>query len=395
MNMIQEGGIGAYAAIALGALGLLLGAFAFFAVLGKSRAGFSLGVMTLVLAAATSGAGVAGTLYGRSRVEIALGFVSSGLDRERLHHLGFREAQSSSLIGFFAALLPLALGGAAALLGSRLQRSHASRLQGFVEPVESTDDGMGQTVMAGVFVAIAALSTGSAWAMAHSELPKLRFSFDDSDAWSLAGALEDVQGGRQPNRCERLDEALDRYWKASDRREWPRQFRRELPAELSAWRAGADGCAKHILESLDGGNPDWSHERLLESVLLQDDGLRARALAWTAKGPEAPLGPQLGVGSGSLPKEDIVKTIRGDLKALRLCYERELTKAPTLEGKVVVEFLIGADGKVRSAEDASYEPFPSAKVTACVLARFKAMKFPQPNGGEVIVRYPLVFKSAT
>lgn len=396
LEMIQEGGIGAYAALAFGALGFLLGAFAFFAVLGKSRAAFALGVVTLVIASATAGAGMAGTLYGRSQVENALGHVSSGLDRERIHHLGFREAQLSSWIGFFAALLPLALGGAAALLGSRLQRPQ-SRVQGFAEPVVSTDDGLGQTVMAGVFVAIAALATGGAWAMAHSELPKLRYAFDvnDSDAWSLAGAVEDVRGGKQPNACERLGEALDRYWEASDRREWPRQFRRELPAGLT-WRAGADGCAKQILESLDEGNPDWSHDRLLDSVLLQDDGLHARALAWTAKVPEAPTSAEPRVGSGSLPKEAIVNTIRADLKALRLCYERELMKTPTLEGKLVVKFLIGADGKVHSADDASDEPFPSAKVTACVLARFKAMKFPKPNGGgEVIVKYPFIFKSAS
>jgi hypothetical protein len=36
-----------------------------------------------------------------------------------------------------------------------------------------------------------------------------------------------------------------------------------------------------------------------------------------------------------------------------------------------------------------------AKVTACGLARFKAMKFPRPDGGgEVIVKYPFIFKSA-
>lgn len=399
LNLIQEGGIGAYAAIALGALGFLLGAFAFFAVLGKSRAAFSLGVVTLVIAAATGGAGMAGTLYGRSQVENALGHVSSGLDRERIHHLGFREAQSSSWLGFFAALLPLALGGAAALLGSRLQQQSASRVQGFAEPVVSTDGGMGQTVMAGVFVAIAALAAGGAWAMAHSELPKLRYSFDelDSDAWSLASALEDLQRGEGgTNACERLAGALDPYWDASDRREWPREFRREIPGELSAWRTAADGCAKQILEALDTGglDPSWTKDGLLDSVLLQDDGLHTRALEWTARvASQNPADPH--VGSGSIPKEAIASTIRADLKALRHCYERELTKAPTLEGKVVVKFLIGADGKVHSAEDASDEPFPSAKVTACVLARFRLMTFPRPNGGgEVIVRYPFIFKSA-
>ena len=117
--MIQEGGLGAYAAIALGGLGFLVGAFALITLAGKSRASFTLGIVTLCLAAASAGAGMGGLFYGHSQVERALAFVGPGLDRERIHRQGFKESQSAALIGFFAALLPLALGGAAAMLGSR------------------------------------------------------------------------------------------------------------------------------------------------------------------------------------------------------------------------------------------------------------------------------------
>ena len=56
-------------------------------------------------------------------------------------------------------------------------------------------------------------------------------------------------------------------------------------------------------------------------------------------------------------------------------------------------FVIDPDGTVRSAEEASEPPFPSAKATACVLARFRALRFPRVNGGgSVTVKYPFIFK---
>jgi hypothetical protein len=397
MRLIQEGGPGAYGAIALGMLGFVLGAFALVALAARSRASFSLGVVTLLVAAATAGAGIGGTFYGRRQTERALGYVGSGLDRDRIHRAGFREAQSSSLVGFFAALLPLALGGAASVLGARLQRPR-SRVQGLAEPVVSGDEGAGQLVVGGIFVGIAALALAGAWVVAHGELPKARYPFsdEDSDAWALAAALEDLKDGKRPNGCEKLAYALDPYWNAPDKREWPRKFRRQIPAELSGWRAAADGCAKQILDALDSKGSQWTRGGLLDSPLLQDDGLRARALEEPQRPDEAPpRDDEPRVGSGSLARESIAAAIRADLKGLRGCYEHELTKTPTLEGKIVVKFLIGPDGKVHTADDASDQPFPSAKVTSCVLARVRALSFPKPiGGGEVTVKYPFIFKSS-
>ena len=396
VRMIQEGGLGASAAIALGGLGFLLGVFALVALVGKSRASFSLGIVTLIVAAASAGAGIGGLFYGRYQVERALAFVGSGLDLERIHRQGAREAQSAALIGFIAALLPFALGGAAAMLGSRLPAPR-SRVQGFVEPSVSSDEGMGQTVVAGVFVSLAALAVGGAWALAHGELPKLRYTFDegDSDSWSLASALDEVKAGK-PKGCERLAYALDPFWNAPDKREWPRKFRREIPHELSAWRAAADGCAKVILDGLDGHASEWTRGGLLDSALLQDDALHARALEepQQATVPDAPPAAPV-IGDAVMARESIAGAIRADLKALRACYERELKKSPSLEGKMVVSFVIGADGRVKKAQDASQPPFPSAKVTTCLLTRFRDLRFPKPNGGgEVNVKYPFLFKSS-
>lgn len=416
IQMIQEGGPGAYLAVALGLLGLLLGGVALVTLLGKSRASFALGVVSLIVAMAAAGAGMVGTGWGRSQVTRALASVDSEVDKDRIMHAGFREAQSASWIGLFASLIPLALGAAAAIGGSRLQQPRP-RAQAFGDPMASAEEGLaGQTVVAFLFTAIGVIAAGGAWAMAHSAPPKLRYNFDEHDtqSWSLAGALEDVKKDRQ-NACRDLSEALDAYWGATDRREWPRKMT-SIPPELAGWRAAADGCAKKALallgepEELEGRS--LTREELLESPLLQDEALHEQLLAWKPKTreveePTEPATAILGlgglggppkeakVGAGSLEPAQIRAVIQRNLGAIRFCYERELTKAPKLEGKLVVSFTIGKEGDVVAVVDASTEAFPSAKVTSCVLSRFKAMKFPRPSGGGVVtVKYPLVFKAA-
>ncbi len=394
LEMIQEGGLGSYAAIAFGGLGFMLGAFALVALLGKSRSSFGLGIAALLVSALTAGVGMLGTVYGRYQVTRAMAFVGSGVDMERILHIGHREAQSSSWVGFFAALIPLALGALAAVVGSRLQQPQ-TRKQGFAEPVVSTDDGLSsQTVMAFIFVGIGVLASGGAWAMAHSELPKLRYSFDDEDSqsWDLARAMEDVKS-EKPDGCNRLSSALDAYrdLNLEDLDAWPPKMRPIHP-ELSGWRAAADVCAQRAAASLDGEplDPPWTQQGVLRSVLLHDGALRARVLARTSKTPDVPSEE---AASGTISKQDIQATVRGDLKAIRTCYERELIKSPQLGGKIEVQFTIGVDGKVTDTEDASEETFPNQKVTDCVLARIQKLRFPRPSGGVVNVKYPFVFKA--
>ena len=392
LEMIQEGGLGAYAAIAFGGLGFMLGAFALVALLGKSRSSFGLGIAALVVSALTAGVGMLGTVYGRYQVTRAVAFVGSGVDMERILHIGHREAQSSSWVGFFAALIPLALGALAAVVGSRLQQPQTRR-QGFAEPVVSTDDGLSsQTVMAFIFLGISVLASGGAWAMAHSELPKLRYSFNEADehSWELARALDDVKMER-PNGCTKLSQALDHYrdLNLEDINAWPPKMR-PIHAELSGWRAAADVCAQRAADSLDGEpmDPPYTQQGVLRSVLLHDAALRAQVLARTSKTPDAPAEP-----TSTISTQDIQATVRAELRAIRTCYERELTRSPELGGKIEVQFTIGVDGKVAAAEDVSEETFPNQTVTDCVLARIQKLRFPKPSGGVVNVKYPFVFKA--
>jgi Ca-activated chloride channel family protein len=96
---------------------------------------------------------------------------------------------------------------------------------------------------------------------------------------------------------------------------------------------------------------------------------------------------------GSLDRELIRRTIQRQLNALRHCYERELQSNPGLSGRVVVRFVIDADGKVGTALIAE-TTLNNAKVEKCLLKIFSRMIFPAvPGGGQVQVNYPLTFKS--
>ena len=94
---------------------------------------------------------------------------------------------------------------------------------------------------------------------------------------------------------------------------------------------------------------------------------------------------------GPLDKALIEKVVRRDLNQIKYCYTRELTKDPSLKGKVVVKFTIAKDGSVSKASIKS-STLGSRKVDECVTDRFRKLKFPAPNGGAiVIVSYPLIF----
>ncbi|MCA9592323.1 MAG: energy transducer TonB [Myxococcales bacterium] len=94
----------------------------------------------------------------------------------------------------------------------------------------------------------------------------------------------------------------------------------------------------------------------------------------------------------SLPPKDVQKVVRTNLHKIKSCYESALKKTPALEGRIIVRFVIGLDGRVSSATRDKGGVSP--EVDACVLRAFKGMRFPKPKAGVVVVRYPVVFKSS-
>jgi hypothetical protein len=96
---------------------------------------------------------------------------------------------------------------------------------------------------------------------------------------------------------------------------------------------------------------------------------------------------------GALDKSLIDAVIKRNMNQIRYCYQRELTKNPGIKGKIVVKFVIAADGSVSKASIKS-SSMGSASVESCISGRFRRFKFPEPKGGGiVIVSYPFIFSS--
>lgn len=94
---------------------------------------------------------------------------------------------------------------------------------------------------------------------------------------------------------------------------------------------------------------------------------------------------------GALDRSLIDEVIKRHMNQIRYCYQRELTKNPSLAGKVVIKFVIAKDGTVSSASVKS-STMGNPGVESCISGRFMRMQFPEPKGGGiVIVSYPFLF----
>jgi len=403
MEMLQEGGWGAYLALLVGGLASLLGVLALVLAMAKSRAGFGLAIATLLLGAVAAGVGVFGQLDGQRRTDEALAMVGNAVDVERIHRAGFRESQNAGLVGSLASLAPLLLGAIAALLTARL-RTGSQRPQG--EVVSSSDEGSARIVMALGFTGLCALGTAGAWVLSHRALPTGTYALDeqDSNGWALASALEELHQRATPEACERLEAALMPYWTAADRRQWPRVME-AIPSTLGGWRKQADRCAAERLDDQTAA----TSRTLLSSVLLQDAELRARAQATvdrTEQAEQAPQAPPPGaidvpgrglpiegepVVMGAVDPRVIKKIVHANRGQLRYCYESAAAKQPTLAGMVEVKFIISSNGSVQAA-NISQSTLQSADLEACLVARVRTWTFPGPKGGGVaIIVLPLQF----
>jgi TonB family protein len=93
---------------------------------------------------------------------------------------------------------------------------------------------------------------------------------------------------------------------------------------------------------------------------------------------------------GALDSEAVAKVVQGRKRMVQDCYERELKRDPTLQGKIEIEFTIGEDGRVIDAKVAANR-MGSAAVGECIISRLRAWRFPKPNGGSVTVNFPFIF----
>lgn len=93
---------------------------------------------------------------------------------------------------------------------------------------------------------------------------------------------------------------------------------------------------------------------------------------------------------GSLTREEIDKVVRGRANLIKACYQRELNRKRDLSGKLVVNFVIAADGTVKSTRiDPGGSSLRDEGVESCVRTIVTKLRFPAKGGG--IVNYPFLF----
>ena len=105
-------------------------------------------------------------------------------------------------------------------------------------------------------------------------------------------------------------------------------------------------------------------------------------------------GPVVAIGdpksAGDLDKAVIRRYVRRNIQKIRACYEAELANVPKLAGTLTVQFVIGRDGKVISANPSGLGNW---NVENCVAEVIQKIEFPKPRGGGSIqVSYPFTFR---
>jgi hypothetical protein len=110
--------------------------------------------------------------------------------------------------------------------------------------------------------------------------------------------------------------------------------------------------------------------------------------------PEPGVSKTPGPTRGTLPKSAISEGIAAGQDALRACYETALKANPALRGaNINVSFVILPDGTVPNADALENgTDLTDPDVIECVLSAFEKLTFQKPEGGRVVVAYPVHFE---
>jgi hypothetical protein len=94
---------------------------------------------------------------------------------------------------------------------------------------------------------------------------------------------------------------------------------------------------------------------------------------------------------GGLTAEEIDRVVKARAGVFRACYQKELNRQPSLGGKLLVHFVIGGDGIVKSAKIGGGSSMRNEDVEDCVTSNIMRLRFPA-KGGLATVNYPFVFQ---
>jgi TonB family protein len=129
-----------------------------------------------------------------------------------------------------------------------------------------------------------------------------------------------------------------------------------------------------------------------EGAGLGTGGLGNLDLGGRGKG-ESTVVPGRTVSRGCLSGEVVARVLGRVVSQAKYCYEKELARTPSLEGKVTTRFVIDATGAVETVT-ITESTLASAEVEACLTRVVQRLRFPPCEGGGIAeVTYPWIFKA--
>ena len=160
-------------------------------------------------------------------------------------------------------------------------------------------------------------------------------------------------------------------------------------AGLSGGPDGGGGSDTFVPTTLGGGSNRDHVRGLSKSDMAKDANLQANKLKDRRVRVRFDA-PQVSAG---YDREAVRRVIRQNKGAIKWCYQQELQRNPNLAGKIVLAFVITANGSV-AKENVKANTMPTNAVGECIARKSRRWRFPEPpDGGIVRVSYPFLFKS--
>jgi TonB family protein len=97
--------------------------------------------------------------------------------------------------------------------------------------------------------------------------------------------------------------------------------------------------------------------------------------------------------ASSIDRSQITSVVHAHAKQIRACLEQVLPDASIASGKVVVEFVIGAEGRVTGAR-VKQDTYQAPDLETCMVNEILTWRFPRPMEGPVTITFPFTFDVA-
>lgn len=94
--------------------------------------------------------------------------------------------------------------------------------------------------------------------------------------------------------------------------------------------------------------------------------------------------------TGKVSDTSVDMTIKRNMNRFRSCYIKEVSKNPTLAGRITVEFSISEQGNVNGAKILDSQ-LRNPVVEKCVLQHLQGIEFDPSVGGTSVITYPFIF----